>query len=280
MHLGSYAIAALAAVTALGLLIVLRLFDLFATKRAADTPQDAWRLVRAGEVLAAFWLSLSVARHIPSGESVARDLLWCALFGGLGFLLVIFVSRLALRALLAASLRQELDRGNVAAGIAAFGHVLATGLLAAKAAVGDDIGSLALALVFFTLAFLTQLGFVSAFRALTVYDDEEQIRGENTAAAVSYAGISIAVAIVIARAVEGDFPGWIPALSGYAVVVAHVLVLYPVRQLVVTGLLLGARPTLRGGALDVAIGTEHSVGMAMLEAVTYIATALILASLV
>ena len=68
-------------------------------------------------------------------------------------------------------------------------------------------------------------------------------------------------------------------LRGYGGVVAWCLALYPVRQLVVEGLLLGARPSPRGGALDRAIGTDRSEGMAALEATAYLGTALAIARL-
>jgi hypothetical protein len=44
--------------------------------------------------------------------------------------------------------------------------------------------------------------------------------------------------------------------------------------LIVQGLILGARPTLRGGALDQAIGVDRNVGAAALEASAYVGTAL------
>ena len=40
--------------------------------------------------------------------------------------------------------------------------------------------------------------YVALFRALTTYDDAEQIQGENLAAALSYAGVSVAIALVLA----------------------------------------------------------------------------------
>ena len=80
---------------------------------------------------------------------------------------------------------------------------------------------------------MTLLVFVSLFRALTTYDDAEQIHGENVAAALSYAGVTIAVGIVVARAVEGDFEGWLTSLKGYGGVLLSLVALYPVRQLFV-----------------------------------------------
>ena len=47
----------------------------------------------------------------------------------------------------------------------------------------------------------------------------------------------------------------------------------------VEGLVLQSRPTLRGGVLDRAIGVDRNAGMAALEALTYLATAVALVQL-
>jgi uncharacterized membrane protein YjfL (UPF0719 family) len=118
------------------------------------------------------------------------------------------------------------------------------------------------------------LASVSAYRALTTYDDAEQIAGENTAAALSYAGLTVAVAVVVSRALLGDFEGWGPALHGAAEILVCLLALYPVRQLFVQTLLLNAPLRARGGVLDTAIAERRSTGHAALEAASYVATAL------
>jgi len=62
-------------------------------------------------------------------------------------------------------------------------------------------------------------------------------------------------------------------LRAYATALVVAVALYPVRQLVVEGILLGCRPRLRGGELDRAIGQRRSVGVAAVEAAAYLATA-------
>jgi hypothetical protein len=96
---------------------------------------------------------------------------------------------------------------------------------------------------------------------------------------LSYSGLLIAVAIVVARAVQGDFTGWVPALKGYGLVLVSLLAFYPVRQLFVQMVLLHAPFSVRGGKLDAAIANERSVGMGALEAATYVATALAIVEL-
>ena len=64
------------------------------------------------------------------------------------------------------------------------------------------------------------------------------------------------------------------SLRGYAGMLASAIALYPVRQVFVQTLLLRAPFTLRGGVIDQGIAVERSAGIAVLEAVTYVATAL------
>lgn len=236
--------------------------------------------VQAGHVAAVLLLVPGIVREALTHESLAESVGWATAFGIAGVALIHLVGELGIRLLMGARLARALEAGNVAVGVAAGANYVAVGILAAPAIAGSDLHGLWLSLVFFGIAVVTQAAYVVLFRALTVYDDEEQIAGENLAAAMSYAGVSVAVSLVLARAVTGgDFTGWFHALSGYAGVAVSAIALYPVRQIVVEGLVLGKTPTLRGGALDHAIGVDRNAGMAALEALAYLATASALVSL-
>ena len=144
---------------------------------------------------------------------------------------------------------------------------------------GGDLREIGLSLTFFVIGQVTLLLFITLFRALTTYDDAEQIEGENLAAALSYAGVSIAIGVIIARALEGDFTSWSESLRGYGGVLLFLLMLYPVRQILVQVVLLGAPFTFRGGRLDTGVAAERNEGMGALEAVSYLATAFAIAEL-
>ena len=277
-------VAAFGVGTTIALLLLLRLWQRVVrpahtvTKDLAGA-NPAWRMAQVGEAVAVFLLASAVVQNCLTGEGLLRDVGVVAAFGVAGLVLVQGLGHAAARLLLRGKLRAELDRGNVAAGIAAASHDVAVGLLASKAVAGSDLHALSLSLVFFALGQVAHLGGATLFRALTTYDDAEQIEGENVAAAISYGGVTLAVAIVVARALEGDFESWRTSLKGFALLVAWVLALYPTRQLVVQTLLLGARPRLRGGALDDGIAQRHDVGVAAMEAGTYIAAATAIARL-
>jgi len=180
---------------------------------------------------------------------------------------------------LRAHLPREIDRGNVAAGVAASAHFAATGLIVAECFYGDDVRTLGISIVFFLIAQATLHLFVVLFRMLTLYAEEEEIRGENVAAALSYAGATIGIAVIVGHAAEGDFVGWTSSLRSYAMALGSALVLYPVRQLGVQTLLLRRRPSLRGGDLDRLVAQERNVGASAVEAVSYLAAAILLTGL-
>ena len=131
-------------------------------------------------------------------------------------------------------------------------------------------------MVFFAIAQATLHLFLMLFRSLTSYSDDQEIMGQNVAAAVSYAGATLAIAVVVGHAAEGDFVAWGQSLRAYALALLSVLVLYPVRQLLVQMLLLRQPFALRGGGLDRLVAQERNVGASAVEAVSYLAAAFLL----
>jgi uncharacterized membrane protein YjfL (UPF0719 family) len=264
---------AFGAVTTLAMLVLL----LVGQRRLAPAltkGNSAERFLAIGEVSAIFLVAANAVKSSVKGEDIAHDAMWVAAFGVVGVVLIIVTGNLGLRLLLSSRLPAEIARGNAAAGLAAGAHYLAIGIITSTAMSGTDVRTLGISVVFFVLGQVTLHVFVTLFRALTTYDDAEQIAGENLAAALSYAGVAIAVAIIVARATQGDFTGWESSLKGYAGVLASAFALYPVRQVFVQMLLLRAPLKLRGGPLDQGISLERSEGIGALEAVTYVATAL------
>lgn len=257
-------------------LVMLVLFLLLRRSLATDLTKGnaAQRLLGVGQVSAIFFVAANAVRTAVRGTDIVHDAIWVAAFAVVGVLLVAVVGHFGLRLLLAARLPAEIERGNVAAGLAGGAHYVAIGLITANAMAGSDMKTLGISVVFFVIGQITLHVFVSLFRALTTYDDAEQIAGENLAAALSYAGAALAIAVIIGRATEGDFTNWGGSLRGYAGVLACVLALYPVRQIFVQMLLLRAPLKVRGGPLDDGIALERSAGIGALEAVTYVSTAL------
>ena len=233
-------------------------------------------IVRAGYLCGAAFVAVSAIQGCVHGEDWKADLLWTSVFGGSALILLWAAGTAGIRVLLRSRLPAEIARDNVAAGVAAGAHYAATGLIVARCFYGDDAATLGISIVFFVIGQATLHLFVVLFRLLTLYAEEQEIEGENVAAAVSYAGAMIAIALIVGHATEGDFEGWSVSLRAYAVALVSALVLYPVRHFGVQTLLLRRRFALRGGDLDRLVAQERNVGVSAVEAVSYLAAAILL----
>src|SRR6267143_1592529 len=217
-------------------------------------------IVRAGFVCGVAFIASAAIAGCVHGADWRADLLWTLVFGGSAVVLLAVAGKLGIRVLLRSRLPAEIERGNVAAGVAAGAHYAATGFIVARCLYGDDIATLGISVVFFVIGQATLHLFVVLFRFLTLYAEDQEIVGENVAAAVSYAGAMVAIAMIVGHATEGTFAGWAASLRAYAVALASALLLYPVRQLVVQTLMLRQPFALRGGALDRLVAQERNVG--------------------
>jgi uncharacterized membrane protein YjfL (UPF0719 family) len=235
--------------------------------------------VRGGRILGLGVLLLPLARGLADRPAGARLGGGGALSAAVAILVWIAAGWLEGRLLFGRALRRHLARGNGAAAVATAANQLALALMISRAVSGAATPELPVALVFVVIAIFTWGTFVGLFRMVTTYPDAQEIAGENHAAAVSYAGAAVALGVIIAHALDGPFLGWRASLHAYGAALMVALALYPVRQLVVEGLLLGCRPRWRGGELDRAVGQRHSVGVAAVEAAAYLATAWLVTSL-
>src|SRR5262245_9427583 len=143
-------------------------------------------MLQVGQVLGAFMVAAAAVKGCVHGAGLAHDAPRVAGFALVGLALVMIIGHLGIRLLLQSRLQAELSRGNVAAGVAAGGHYVATAIITSRAVSGGDLHDLGISLAFFGIGQLTLHVFITLFRALTVYDDAEQIQGENLAAALSY----------------------------------------------------------------------------------------------
>jgi uncharacterized membrane protein YjfL (UPF0719 family) len=142
----------------------------------------------------------------------------CALaFAGAGLVGFLLATALWNRVLLRGRLRGELERGNLAAGVVAAAHAAAFGIVAAHAFVADTLATLPVGAIFFVVSVVALVALSLVFRGLTSYADDQEILGENLAAATSYSGLVVALSIIVGHAADGAFVGWLPALRGFAV---------------------------------------------------------------
>jgi uncharacterized membrane protein YjfL (UPF0719 family) len=215
----------------------------------------------------------ALAGHPPAGLAEALA------FAGSALVAFLLATALLNQVLLRGQVRAEIRRRNLAAGLIAATHAVATGTVAAHCFAADSLANLPVGAVFFAVAEIALVGLSLLFRALTQYADDQEILGENMAAAISYSGLLLALALVVGHAAEGAFVGWIPALRSFALFLLWALLLYPVRQIVVARWLLGLPVTWRGGALDRAIAQDRNCVVSCVEAAGYLTAAFLLTGL-
>jgi uncharacterized membrane protein YjfL (UPF0719 family) len=240
------------------------------------------RLLLAARVLAWFLLAGTLATSCRVNDAagapdVWATLGWMALFGAGG--VAGLVAARAIGFAVMPGLANAARGGNLAAAFTAAAHIAAIGILIANVAGGTSWFEFGLAAIAFAVGQGTLLALLWCFRLLTAYDDRDEILRGNVAAALSHGGLTIALALVIAHATDGEFTGVWPALRDYGIALAEGLLVYPLRQLVVQCLILHGRPTLVGGEIDRAIAERRDVGAGALEATTYVAAALLVRSL-
>jgi uncharacterized membrane protein YjfL (UPF0719 family) len=233
----------------------------------------------AGYLLAIMLITASVLSGEGQG-SIIGDVIPVIGYGIGSIIILALISTLSLRFMLSKHCMQYVREGNVAAGIVVAGSYVGTGVIIASCVSGDDHGgTFVTSLVFFVVGQISLLVITSLFRLLTAYDDKKEILDGNIPAALSYAGIMIAVGIIISHAVEGDFAGYQKSLIAFAKAIAAVTALYPIRQILVQGLLLGGGFTIYGGRLDTEISEDRNLNAGIIEAVSYISAALMIARL-
>ena len=104
-------------------------------------------------------------------------------------------------------LREQVVKGNLAAGIVDGAIHFAASQLVAGALTGDG-GSLVPTLVFLGAGLIALIVFTHIFRQLTAYHDAEMIKQGNVAASLGCAGLIVAIGMMVGYAVSGNFTGY------------------------------------------------------------------------
>ena len=233
-----------------------------------DNPAAA--LTVAGYFMGVFIALAGVAASPPQG--LVADLVSFATFGVAG-VAVLFASLFAAPLVGGIKLQRDIvENHNIGAGIVLFATFVATGTIFSGAVRGEGAGLNAwLALLVFQLLGQVVLAIMAhVFEYITPYDlHNEIVEGKNLAAAAGYAGALVAMGIILHNAVLGDFVNWQTDLHGFAVWCLPLLLLWPVRALVVNGVLLGFKN------LNHEIAVDRNVGAGVIEASTYIGFALL-----
>jgi uncharacterized membrane protein YjfL (UPF0719 family) len=240
-----------------------------------DNP--AMGIAIAGYLFGVFWTVTVLLGSLH--YELLPDLRNVLLYGGIGIVLLTVVALGTCRVFLGMGVQQQLAARNVAAALVVAGVYIATSLTYSGTLIGEG-GGFWIMLLFFLLGQLALLGITYAFRWLTSYDDVHEIAAGNIAAALALMGLLIAVALIVRRAVSGDYTGFFHSLGGFLLALLLALVFYPVRQVLVQWILLGGPMHWRRSLVDSEITQDKNVAVGLLEATAYVTSALFLTNIV
>jgi uncharacterized membrane protein YjfL (UPF0719 family) len=237
----------------------------------------------AGYFLGVLLIAGSVLEAIPDAGTTAAGSarIWsyaiqAGAYGLFGIVVLAVFGRLGFRLILHTDIVAGVRANNAAAGLVAAGGHISTALVVAGTLSGDSTGGdFSVAAVFLALGLVALWGLTYLYRFITRYNDATEITNGNVAAALSYAGMMIAVGIITGHALNGNFSDYATSLSLCGKALLSVLLLYPVRQFVVQGILLGSGFRLYGGRLDEEISRDGNTGAGAVEASAYVASALL-----
>jgi uncharacterized membrane protein YjfL (UPF0719 family) len=231
--------------------------------------------VQVGGYLFGVILIITAVLSGPGHKDIMIDVMWVLIYGIAGIILLAIIALWATRIILSAKCLESIRQGNIAAAIAMAGAFIGTGAVISATVTGESTGTWIPTVVFFVAGIIAFFVITYLYRLLTSYDDVKEILDKNVPAAMSYAGMMIAVGLIVGNAIKGNFISYEASFKdfGYALIV--VVALYPVRQWIVQGLLLGGGFSLYGGRLDSEISKDRNINAGVIEATTYIATALL-----
>lgn len=124
--------------------------------------------------------------------------------------------------------KEIIENQNLAAGAVEFGVYLAVSLVVAASLAGygdpqlgavvpSTLDEIIRSVVFFLLGLGALVLYALFYQVTTAYDIHDEIERGNPAVGVTMAASLIAVAIVVFKAVAGEFLGWSESLIGFAV---------------------------------------------------------------
>ncbi len=154
-----------------------------------------------------------------------------------------------------------------------FGVYIATGLIAAGSLSGEG-GGVGTAVAFFALGQGTLVVFARLYDMATPYKLQKEVQDGNVAAGVAFGGTIMALGLIIAKAVAGDFIGWKENLLLFAeMAIFGAAVLYVARALM-------DKLILTGHDLNVEISRDRNLAAGFVEMSVAVSFALVLVALV
>jgi uncharacterized membrane protein YjfL (UPF0719 family) len=225
----------------------------------------------AGVTVAGFYLALFIALSgILGGETgtLLEDSILVAIHGT-GAVVAILVSSFLWRPIVGVTLREDiLAARNVGAGLLSAAVLVATGLVY-RGAVNLLADQVAVVAVFFAIGEGALLLYLLLYEWVTPYDVYDEITTKtNVAAALAFAGATLAAGLILGNAVQGVFSTWQQSVTEALLYMIPLLALPLVRILIVNGLFLGF------GSVNREVVEDRNAAAGLVEGASYVGIAL------
>ncbi|MEE8416056.1 MAG: DUF350 domain-containing protein [Desulfobacterales bacterium] len=160
---------------------------------------------------------------------------------------------------------------NQGTGIVSCAISIASGFIIFGAVSGEN-GNIWTAIAFWGLGQVMLLLAGWVYNLITPYDIHTEIEKDNVAAGISFAGVLIAMGIIVGRAAGGEFHSWTENILDFIIISFIGLAILPFIRILTDKILL---PTVK--LTDEIVGQEKpNIGAAYIEAFSYIAASMII----
>lgn len=222
---------------------------------------------------------------VGPSHGLVQDLLALFFYGSIAILLLnlsaILNDKIILRNF---SIRDEIFRDqNAGMGAIEAGNYIASALIVYGAVSGSGvdffpelasgywISGLITAVVFWAVGQLILVGFTRFYNRIVPFNIHDEIEKDNVAVGVSYAGVLIAVGLLIGSGISGDFVSWSDHFTWLGIEVGIGLIALPLIRWITDVILLpGAKIT------DELVNQEKpNIGVGIIEAFAYVGGAAI-----
>ena len=129
-------------------------------------------------------------------------------------------------------------------------------------------------IVFFVLGQFCLIAFARIYDWLTPFDLHTELTAGNVAAGVAFGGTLVAIAIIVADAVAGDFVGWSEGLTAFATGAVIGMVLLPVVRLLMDKVIIA------GHDLNREIAEDKNLAAGLVEMAVALSFAAVIAALI
>ncbi len=210
---------------------------------------------------------------VGPGISIIDDLMDLCIYGLLSIILVNASWYICDKLILFRfKVSEELIRDhNQGTGAVSAGMSIASGFIIFGAVQGKG-GSIWTVIVFWAIGQIILILAGLIYNLITPYKIHDEIKKDNVAAGVSFAGALVAVGVIVGLAAESDFESWATSLPDYLGYAALGLALLPLIRLLTDKVLL---PTVNLTD-EIARQEKPNVGAAYIEAFSYVAAAFII----